>query len=376
MTASWRLPAIGPFAHEVPCFVHAEPGSLISRSGHQGACGLPERVLIVRLSALGDTALTLPLLVALKRRLPGAHIGWVVGEGASALLRGLAGIDRLHIWRNRDRNLAGLWRLAREVRGFGYDVSLDAQSLTKSACVPFLARIPRRVGFARYPMGGRELAPVLNNELVRPPGDMKHISSQALYLGTALGLEMPREASVPLPVDAGSLERMRAWWKENRLTDRTIIFGMGAGWPTKVLPPGTVAPLADAARETGWRCVLVWGPAEKEELDRWREAFGGNAILAPETTVPEMVALLSLAGRYAGADSAGLHISALLGRPTFSWFGASDPDRCAPRGDIHRYVAKDLPCRPCWKRKCEAPTCVRDLGADEMLPAFTEWLGT
>ena len=335
---------------------------------------MPERILIVRLSALGDTALTLPLLVALKRRLPRARIGWVVGEGASALLRGLAGIDRLHVWRNRDRSPSGLWRLAREIRKLRYDVSLDAQSLTKSACVPFLARIPRRVGFARYPMGGRELAPVLNNELVRPPEDMKHISSQALYLGTALGLEMPREASVPLPVDAGSLERMRAWWKENRLTDRTVVFGMGAGWPTKVLPPGTVAPLANAARDNGWRCVLVWGPAEKEDLDRWREAFGETAILAPGTTVPEMVALLSLAGRYAGADSAGLHISALLDRPTFSWFGASDPDRCAPRGPSHRYVAKDLPCRPCWRRKCNDSACVRDLGADEMVPAFVEWL--
>jgi ADP-heptose:LPS heptosyltransferase len=337
---------------------------------------LSERILIVRLSALGDTALTLPLLVALRERLPRVTIGWVVGEGASPLLRGLAGLDRVHVWPNSDRSFSGLRRLAREIRGFGYDVSLDAQSLTKSAAIPFLARIPRRVGFARYPMGGRELAPLLDNVLVRPPEDMKHISSQALHLGTALDLEMPREAAVALPVDAASLERMRAWWKGKRLTDRTIVFGMGAGWPTKVLPPETVAPLALAAREKGWRCVLVWGPRERNCLGRWQEEFRENAILAPETTVPEMVALLSLAGRYAGADSAGLHSSALLGRPTFSWFGASDPDRCAPRGDVHRYVAKDLPCRPCWKRKCDTPTCVRELGADEILPAFLEWLGT
>lgn len=340
---------------------------------------MSSRILIVRLSALGDAALTLPLLAALRRALDGASgpeafIGWVAGEGTSSLLRGFPGINRLHVWRNESRNLSGLLALAREVRKTGYEVSLDPQSLSKSAAIPFLAKIPRRVGFARFQRGGRELAPFLNNDLLRPPRAMKHIVSQTLHMGTALGLKMPEDFPVEIPVDGAALGRMRRWWRARGLSGRSVVFGVGAGWPTKVLPAGSLRALVGAAGERGYGCVLLWGPGEKDDIASWREAFGESAVLAPPTDVPEMTALLSLAERYAGPDSAALHLAALLGRPTFSWFGASDPARTSPRGSKHRHVSGGLPCQPCWKRRCRSLACMRELTAGRVVPAFTEWL--
>ncbi len=335
------------------------------------------RILIVRLSAIGDTALTLPLAAELRERLPGAFIGWAVGETAAPLVEDAAesiGIDRVHVWRRSERNFTGLRRLAREVRRERYDVSLDAQSLTQSAAIPFLARVPRRVGFARYHKGGRELAPFFNNELNRPPESARHVGSQTLHRGTALGLAMPERTDFRLSVNERAAVRIREWWGANGLTDRTLVIGLGAGWPTKVLPARTVARRARAANERGRRCVLLWGPAERDELDSWREAFGESAIPAPRTDLREMVALASLAGRYAGPDSAALHVAALLGKPTFGWFGASDPEITAPRGPGHVHVAKDIPCRPCWKRRCPSPRCVLEFPAEDILPAFTAWL--
>ena len=334
---------------------------------------MPRRILIVRLSALGDTALTLPLLWALREKLPDAFIGWAVGEPAAALLRPLSNLDRVHVW-PRKRRISGLRALLKEIRKEKYDAALDVQGLTKSAIIPFLARIPLRVGFARGGVEGRELAPLLNNRRVRPPAEMKHITARTLHLGTALDLEMPQDAAVELPVDEGAAERMRSWWRENDLTERTIVLGVGAGWPTKVWPVERVAALAAAAGAEDYRAVVLWGPAEKDDLPRWREALGPDALLAPPTDVAEMVALLSLAERYAGPDSAALHLAALLGKPTFSWFGASDPARCAPRGPRHRHVAKDLPCRHCWKRSCPENTCMDELSVEEVRPVFLEWM--
>jgi len=340
-------------------------------SGHK----TPARVLIVRLSALGDTALTLPLAAALRARLPDAKIGWVVGSGAAPLVEDSPDVDRVHVMRKSAGRVRETRRLAREVRAEGYDVSLDVQGLTKSAIIPFLARVPRRIGFAKGRVEGRELSTFLATELVRPQNDVTHIVARQLRMGAALGLDMPDDFPVELRLAPSTLERMRAWRDANASGGRLLVIGMGAGWPTKVIPPETAAALAAAADRAGWRCVVLWGPAERSQLDGWREMFGSHATLAPDTDVREMTALISLAERYAGPDSAALHIAALLGRPTFSWYGASDPARVAPRGVEHAHVFRDMPCRPCWKRKCASPDCVRLFSAEKMLPDFKRWLG-
>jgi len=337
--------------------------------------GTPKRILIVRLSALGDTALTLPLAAALRDRIPDAKIGWVVGAGAAPLVEDFPAVDRVHVMRKGTSRVFETRRLAREVRAEGYDVSLDVQGLTKSAIIPALARVRRRIGFAKGAVEGRELSTLLATELVRPPKGCTHIIARQLRMGVALGVKMPESFPAKPPVDPDALARMTEWRDANALSDgRLLLMGMGAGWPTKVIPSETLAALAAAADGAGWRCVLVWGPTERGLLDHWREQFGRHVTLAPETSVREMVALLSLAERFAGPDSAALHIAALLAKPTFSWFGASDPARVAPRGEAHEWVSRDLECQPCWKRKCASPNCVRLFAPDEILPPFTHWL--
>ena len=335
----------------------------------------PKRILIVRLSALGDTALTLPLAAALRSGIPDAKIGWVVGSGAAPLVEDFGAVDRVHVMRRGRARLLETRRLAREVRREGYDVSLDVQGLTKSAIIPALARVRRRIGFARGQVEGRELSTMLATELVRPPEGVAHIVARQLRMGAALGLDMPDDFPIEIPVDPSALERMETWRDANVTGDRLLVMGMGAGWPTKVIPSETLAAVAAAADDRGWACLLVWGPAERGSLDHWREQFGRHVTLAPETSVREMVALLSLADRYAGPDSAALHVAALLGKPTLSWFGASDPARVAPRGDGHEWVSRGLDCQPCWRRKCPSPDCVRLFSPEEILPPFSHWLG-
>jgi lipopolysaccharide heptosyltransferase II len=334
----------------------------------------PKRILIIRLSALGDTALTLPLAAAIRSRIPDAKIGWVVGSLGGPLVEDSPDVDRVHVMRRGVGRFRETRRIAREIRAEGYDVSLDVQGLTKSAIIPVLARIHRRIGFAKGLVEGRELSRALATEIVRPPEDVTHIIARQLHMGAALGPEMPDDFPANLPVDSPSLKRTKEWRDANAAGGRLLVFGMGAGWPTKIIPAETLSALAAAADASGWRCVLLWGPAERELLDHWRKIFGKHAVLAPDTNVREMVALLSLAERYAGPDSASLHIAALLGKPTFSWFGASDPARVAPRGKAHKWVSRGLKCQPCWKRKCASPDCVKLFSPDEILPAFTQWL--
>lgn len=337
----------------------------------------PNRILIVRLSALGDTALTLPLFFALRERFPDAEIGWVVGEAASPLLQHLPGLSRLHIWKKTEKSIGGIWRLAKEIQKVHYTVALDPQGLLKSALLPFLARIPLRIGFSRAPLDCREGAWLFHNRSISPPPERPHIADRTLFLLTGLGIEPPYPISLPLPlpIDPEARAKMAHWLSQSAQGRKKIlVLGIGAGWKSKVWPAERVAMLARSAHQVGYGCVILWGPAEKEELPRWQEVFGEEGVLAPPTRVAEMVALLALANGYAGPDSAALHLAWLLGKPTFSWFGASDEARCAPYGPAHRVLTSSIPCRPCWKRQCPSPRCLLDLTPREALPTFQEWL--
>ncbi len=327
------------------------------------------RILIVRLSALGDTALTVPLLLALREALPEAHLGWVVEELSAPLLETLPQLDTLHVWRKKDRNALGMWRLGRELRAHRYQVSIDAQGLTKSALLPWLAGIPRRVGFARAPLEARELSPILNNIRISPPPQVRHIADRILCLGQGMGLDLLSLPRPSFPVDPAAHRRMLDWWNRDGLGNKVVVFGISSSWVTKMWPVEHMASIVNLARDRGYRCVLTWGPGDAQKLPRWIEVLGEAVVPSPPTThLADLVALLSLGERYAGPDSASLHLAWLLGKPTFSWFGPSDSERAGPCGSGQVRVTAHPP-----TRKKEGPM-LHCLHPDRVVPLFQAWL--
>ena len=141
----------------------------------------PKRILIVRLSALGDTVLTMPLAAALRAELPHAFIGWVVNEAPAQLLEDFSGLDRIHVLKGGGSRIAAIRSVVREIRAQAYDAALDAQGLTKSAMLPFLARIPLRVGLAPGRVEGREISRFVNKTLVHPPQPQPHKVERKLW---------------------------------------------------------------------------------------------------------------------------------------------------------------------------------------------------
>jgi ADP-heptose:LPS heptosyltransferase len=220
-------------------------------------------------------------------------------------------------------------------------------------------------------MEGRELAPLLTNCPVTVPIDRRHVSSRNLYLGSALGLDMPEQISVELPENPEAEMKIGRWWKQRDLPRRSLVFGIGAGWPTKIWPMEAMTTLIDEALDRGYGCVILWGPQERDQLSIWQSQLGEKVLWAPETDIREMIALLRLCERYAGPDSAALHLAWLLGKPTFSWFGASDPARCAPRGEAHAFVAKGP---HTWHRRGHGRKGLKTLSGKDVLPTFRKWL--
>lgn len=290
----------------------------------------PRRFLISRLSAIGDSVLSMPVACALRDRFPDAFIAWVVEPLAAPLLRQHDSVDEVVVVPRRWwKSPSELWRLRGRLQSLNIDTSIDVQSLTKSALAARLSGARQRIGFDGEL--GRELSRRLNNRLVRPTRD--HVVDCFLELLAPLGIERP-EARFSIPHDREADTAMTELVARVAPGQTVAIVNPGAGWPSKVWPSerfGAVA--ARLGQERGVTSLVVWHG--EQELAWARDIVArsaGQAVLAPKTNLVQLAALLRLSQLMVSGDSAPLHVAAAVGTPCVGLLGTSRAERCGPYG--------------------------------------------
>jgi heptosyltransferase-1 len=297
------------------------------------------RILLVRLSAVGDVIHGLPILCALREHLPTAHLAWAVHPPAAPLLRGHSALDELIVvsrpWR---QFVVALRQLRSRPSAAAFDLALDLQGLTKSALVAWASRAPRRIGFAAGE--GRELSTWLNNERVEPAG--AHVIERTLTLLRPLGIHSPR-VRFDLPrfaADAKLIDRLLPGHGRG-----LAVLNPGAGWQSKRWPHRRFAAVArHLDRHWGLEVWVVWaGKDERSWAEEIVAAARASARLAPPTTLPQLAALLRRACLFVGSDTGPLHLAAAVGTPCVALFGPTFAVRNGPYGPQHQIVQKIAP---------------------------------
>lgn len=293
---------------------------------------MSKRILIVRLSAVGDTILSMPIACALRRSVHEAELGWVVAKGAADLLHGHACIDQLFVTPpDVFESPRSLLRFAKTLRHWKPDVVIDAQGLTKSALLGWLSGARRRIGLTKSEFEGRELSTWLNNEIVKPAGP--HVVDRGLDLLKPLGIEHPQvEFCVPEFVD--ERKRVRGFINAMGLGAHWSMINVGAGWVSKVWPEDRYAAVAIHLHRN-WKLpsVVVWGGAkERAAAERVVALSQGTAILAPSTTLPELAEWIRCTNLFVGSDTGPMHLAAAVGTPTVGLIGPMPAERVGPRG--------------------------------------------
>ena len=293
------------------------------------------RILIVRLSAIGDCILTTPLIADIRGRYPNAYIAWAIEKRAAPLIDGHAGVDQLFVvprhWMKSPRTLLAM---RRQLKAGRFDVVLDPQSLIKSALLGWLSGAPKRIGFG-YP-AGRELAPVLNNCRVVPTGE--HLVDRTLELLKPLGIEHS-EAVFDLPQYGGVQSILD--FPENCFGNekRFALVNVGAGWPSKLWPADRYA---EVVRYLGQRhqlpSMVLWHGEERQTAADLVANSSGFGVLAPETSLRELAALSRRASLFIGSDTGPLHLAAAVHTPSVGLYGPTRPEHCGPYGFEHLAV--------------------------------------
>jgi len=347
------------------------------------------RVLIVRLSALGDCVHVLPALDALRRGLPpGARIGWLVEEKAASLVRGLPQVDRVHVL-PRSKALgkealrrpwaaaAALAACARELRAERYDATIDCQSNLRSSLAALASGARLRVGLAQgY---AKEASHVLRNRNVVPRlGKRAHKVERYLDVVASLGIDV-RGARPVLAIPSEARAKARAFFEASFAPGVPVVAlhpGVSAAGALKQWAPEKFAATADLlAREAGARTLLTWGPGERSlaESVLGMTAATTGALLAPETrSILELAALYERSTAVLGCDTGPIQLAAAIGARVVGLYGPKDPVVYAPwlaSGERAEVVWKGVHCSPCTLRRCGDVICMREIAPADAFDA-------
>ena len=291
------------------------------------------RFLITRLSAIGDCILTMPVAAALRRAYPGSYIAWVVQGAGAQLLVDHPDVDRvIKVPRGWLKSPRAIWKIRQQLRGDNFDYVIDPQSLTKSSAAGWLSGAPRRIGFSEPQ--GRELAPLFANHHVRRTAD--HVVDAYLELLKPLGIHKPT-ASFHVPRSAGATAMIDTFLKHIQAGPRFVVINTGAGWDSKLWPARRYGLLANQlGQHHGIQSIVAWaGDRERSWTEEIVEHAGGHALAAPDTTLPELAALLRRASLFVGSDTGPLHLAAAVGTTCVSMYGPTRPADCGPYGPKH-----------------------------------------
>jgi heptosyltransferase I len=284
-----------------------------------------QRIVIVRLSAIGDVLHALPLVTSLKAAAPRARIEWIAQATPAELVRHHPAVDRVWLF-DRHQGWRGYRDLRRALRGERFDLAIDIHVAAKAGLVTALLDADRKLGFdrARAP----ELNWLATDERI-PPGPPGHVADQFLEFADYLGV--PRRYEWPLPLTTAEREAQTAFYAARQRPLAALV--VGTSREEKEWPVERWARLADTLHDAYGYEVVIVGSDAPDERERARVVAAlARRPLADERRddLRRLLWLLDGAALVVSCDTGPYHMAIALGTPAIGLFGATDPARVGP----------------------------------------------
>ena len=337
-----------------------------------------ERFLIIRLGAIGDVVHTLPVASAIKDARSDSHITWAVEPAPGEVLLGNPDIDEIltvdtKVWRKNflTGGFSALKRDLLAVKNVGADVTLDAQGLIKSGLLAWASGAPVRIGFEhRFCREGMNV--LFTTHHVLPPKNPHHVVEKNLSLLDPLCLPIPLKGKYRFPLHETQHEGEQAekYLKSVGHEDGRplLVIHPGGGWVTKRWAPDRFAQLADHWHESSLGDVLlIWGPGEEKMVEEVAGFMRTQPLVAPATSIREMMALIRRGSCFVGGDSGPLHLVAAMGIRCLAIMGPTEPVRNGPWGAGNSVLHHRLACSGCYARKCPDIECLERVKAEDAI---------
>ena len=311
------------------------------------------RILIIRLSAIGDCVMASPLAQTLRAHFPDAYIAWVVQDKSRAVVEGNPYIDETIAWHG---GLSDVWRVARIVRAKKFDIVLETQGLLKSTLLMALSGAPRRLVSPAF----GKLARLFATQIVAHPPGWIYPPDRYLYWAKALGAPIPDEAKLTVPINDEDRDEADRFVRGHDAEGARLI-GINPGCSALNRKWG-VDNFARVAKEfedefPDALFVLLGGPQDVQDVayiasalptERTLEAAGKLSLGATAALIERCEVMLT-------GDTGPMHIAVAVGTPVVAVCGPISAARRLPlhyAGNRNIGVEANRECLPPNRPQC------------------------
>ena len=320
-----------------------------------------EKILLIRLSSLGDIVLTTPAIRAIRTHYPNAYIAMLVAKQSADVLRQNPHLNEIIQFNRsaRDKDTGEMVRIVRILRQRKFALSFDFQRKLRTELLMYLSGASERVGKG------------LLCTLRVPEQGNKHATEHYFDLLHAAGI--PAEDR-QLEMFLSKTERADACYafEEAGISEIQLKIGLfpGAGWKLREWMPERFAAIGDRlVAQYDAQVIIYGGPKEGELVHKVKNlmqhpsiAFSGNLHIR------QLAACIEKCDMFLTNDTGPMHIAAAVGTPTIALFGPGNHNRFQPIGDAHTIIRHDVPCSPCkqFTDKCKNNICMKGITVDEV----------
>jgi len=322
------------------------------------------RILVIKLRAIGDVLLSTPVVQNLHDHFPFAQIDFLADKFASDVVIGNPWVSNVLTFDRKHDSSVGMIRQVREKK---YDLIIDLFSNPRSAIITRLSSARFRAGF---PFRWRKYA----YNIIIPPraGNIHNID---------FNLDALRQLNVPVhhfqpyfPLEERAKHFAAEWFRGENFAGKPVVgLNPSGGWYTKRWGLEHYARLGDLiGQRYGASIIVLWGPGEEDDARFIQQRMKIPAQVIPKTTLSQLGAIIQRCAFIVSNDSGPMHIAASLGIPTLGIFGPTNPLQQGPYGDNHRWVRnEELDCLECSLTACPIGNlCMTQLEVERVLDAF------
>jgi heptosyltransferase-2 len=330
-----------------------------------------KRILIVRTDRIGDVILSTPVIKALRDAYPGAYLAMVVRPYTKVIIEGNPYLDDVILYDKdgREKSWFSALRFSRNLAKSKFDLAVVLNPSNRSNLIPFLAGIPKRVGY------DRKLGWLLTDRVKDTKFEgKKHEIEYNLDLVRALGIQ-PRDTATFMPILQDSEKWVEAVLNRENIqpSDRLVVINPGASDNSKMWPPKRYAQVADKLSEKKMKVIILGGAGDEKIC---REVISGMHCqyidMVGNNNISQAASLLKRSSLFISSDTGPMHIASSCGIPVLAILGRSQaglsPLRWGPHNKNSGFIHKDVGCAKCLAHKCSKNfLCLQAITVEDVL---------
>ena len=349
------------------------------------------RILIVKMSSLGDIIHAFPVLEYVKQCQPHCQIDWVVEHSFAELVRAHPLIHRVvsvqtRKWRSQFFYRSSWKEMAsvqRELREASYDLVLDLQGNIKSGIITVLAKSSVKVGFGYASISEWPNLLATNKKYSPPPGG--NIREDYLFLAQkAMGDVSQSVERKGVQLTVSSQEKIKLESIVDQLKEISalkVLVCAGSNWPNKQLSRHTLQDFLDVfSRHLHAHFLLIWGNEDEKRLvEEIAAHFPQESVVMDRLSLPILQNVMRHVDLVLAMDSLPLHLAGITSTPTYSIFGPSLAKKYKPMGKEHVAFQGKCPYGKTFDKRCnmlrtcKTGACMKQLEGKELFAHFYAW---